>query len=106
MQDSKSPCLVMFIRATRQAISPLDWADPCYWCFPPDSVIHGAFDDAAPSLAHLSRRSTSQGVALTTGVTQVCSAKPFGRLENNMKIVCSVLAFVVLASLSLSAQQI
>src|SRR5246127_1940632 len=36
----------------------------------------------------------------------VCSAKPSGRLENNMNAVCNVLAFVMLACLSLSAQQI
>src|SRR3984885_1931128 len=35
-----------------------------------------------------------------------CSAKSVGRLENNMNIVRNVLAFVMLACLSLSAQQI
>src|ERR1700748_2547142 len=45
-------------------------------------------------------------VARTTGVTLFCSSKSSGRLENNMKIICSALAFVLLACLSLSAQQI
>ena len=45
------------------------------------------------------------GVTRTTGHS-VCRAKSFGRLENNMNIVRNVLAFVVLACLNSSAQQI
>src|ERR1700730_12521538 len=36
----------------------------------------------------------------------VCTSKAFGRVENNMTVVRNVLAFVMFACLSLSAQQI
>ena len=47
-----------------------------------------------------------QGVTRTTGVTLFVVASLLGELENNMNIVRNVLAFVMLACLSLSAQQI
>src|SRR5215475_6092917 len=47
-----------------------------------------------------------RGVTRTAGVTLFVVPSRLGDSKNNMKIVCNVLAFVLLACLSLSAQQI
>jgi len=78
---------------------PLNVSGPC-WRSPPEFCNLRSLDDAARPLAHMSQRSIS------TRCHSVCRAKSFWRLENNMNSVRNVVAFVVLACLNSSAQQI
>src|SRR6204780_4665693 len=80
--------------------------DPCCWRCPPECCNLRSLDDAARSLSHLSQRSISTCCHTNYRRHSVCRAKSSGRLENKMNIVRNVLAFVVIACLNSSAQQI
>src|SRR5271156_2682274 len=85
---------------------PLKVSDPCCWRSPTEFCNLRSLDDAARSRAHISQRYISTRCHANYRGHSACRAKSSRRLENHMKIVCNVLAFVVLACLNSSAQQI
>ena len=107
MQDSASTYRYCSSVQPAERFLPLNVGGPCYWYSPPEfsnstePLRCGTFSGAYVTAIHVNRLSREPQASLCLQ----CQVF-WERLENNMNFVRNVLAFVMLACLSLSAQQI